>query len=207
MPNTPPLWADQDDLDLLARYEAAEDKDAFLAQLDQEDQDRNTKLASPTALMDYALYYASLGVDIFPLAPGTKNQPLGKWKDIATSDLDTVRAWWAKTPQANIGIPTGRTFDVIDFDGSDGFESMLELQDGFVDDMLAMSITGRGRHIILPVIGIKNSAGKIRAGMDTRGENGYIVAPPSRHPNGAIYRWSNTPTRLIEHWNALKVAA
>jgi len=207
MHNTSPLWRDQDDLDLLAAYDAASDKDAFLAQLDQEDQERDTKLASPTALHDYALYYASLGVDIFPLAPGTKDRPLGKWLEIATSDIDTVRAWWSKTPQANIGIPTGRTFDVIDFDGSDGFESMLAMQDRLVDDMLAMSVTGRGRHIILPVIGIRNSAGKLGAGTDTRGTNGYIVAPPSRHPNGAIYRWSNTPIRLIKHWNALKVAA
>jgi hypothetical protein len=203
----PPLWRDRDDLDLLAAYEAATDKDVFLARLDQKDQERDAKLASPTALANYALYYASLGVDIFPLAPGTKDQPLGKWKDIATSDVDTVRAWWTKTPQANIGIPTGRTFDVIDFDGSDGFESMLEMQERLVGEMLAMSVTGRGRHIILPVIGIKNSAGKLGAGTDTRGTNGYIVAPPSRHPNGSIYRWSSTPTRLIEHWQALKVVA
>jgi len=37
-----------------------------------------------------------------------------------------------------------------------------------------------------------------RPGIDVRGRGGYVVAPPSRHANGTLYRWKTMPavTRL-----------
>lgn len=36
-----------------------------------------------------------------------------------------------------------------------------------------------------------NSAGKLGPGIDTRGQDGYTLIPPSVHPSGAAYRWAD----------------
>lgn len=35
-----------------------------------------------------------------------------------------------------------------------------------------------------------NSARRLGPQLDTRGDGGYVVAPPSIHPNGHAYRWA-----------------
>jgi hypothetical protein len=55
------------------------------------------------------------------------------------------------------------------------------------------AITSRGRHLYFryqPEKPVRNSTGKIAPGIDTRGEGGYTLAPPSVHPSGRIYAWS-----------------
>jgi hypothetical protein len=40
---------------------------------------------------------------------------------------------------------------------------------------------------------IRNSAGKIALGVDVRGEAGYVIIPPSIHPEGTHYEWAGDP--------------
>jgi hypothetical protein len=51
--------------------------------------------------------------------------------------------------------------------------------------------TARGRHLYFLSLGeeIANSAGRLGPGLDVRGARGYVVAPPSRHATGHLYRW------------------
>ena len=143
-----------------------------------------------------ALYYASLGWSVFPLVPREKIPLLSKAKGgnglkDASADLDTVTAWWSRYPDANIGLTTGGPSGlvVVDVDGADG-EAALALY-GTLPDTVE-SHTGKGRHLLF--IGspeIRNSAGKLGPQLDVRAEGGYIVAPPSIHPNGGVYRWAN----------------
>ena len=66
-----------------------------------------------------AIAYADrFQLPVFPCQPkGKKPLTANGFKD-ATTDLQQIRIWWSKTPQANIGIPTGRRsgFDALDID-------------------------------------------------------------------------------------------
>lgn len=121
--------------ELHAALEAGDDETvaAITARLDREDEQRLARLGRLAALAEGALWYAKNGIAVFPLKPGGK-QPLlrraheagdpckggcgqlGHGLHDATTNLAQVRAWWTETPAANIGIPTGHTFDVIDID-------------------------------------------------------------------------------------------
>jgi len=91
---------------------------------------------------------------------------------------------------------TGATsgFFVVDIDGDDGEATLrlLEATHGALPPTVEV-ITGKGRHCYFRlrehgVIG--NTASTIGLGIDTRGEGGYVLAPPSVHPSGRSYAWS-----------------
>jgi hypothetical protein len=46
-----------------------------------------------------------------------------------------------------------------------------------------------------------STAGRIGSHLDTRGDGGYVIAPPSVHPDGPIYRFGNDETlALAPEW-------
>jgi replicative DNA helicase len=52
--------------------------------------------------------------------------------------------------------------------------------------------TGNGVHVYFKMPGgadVRNSAGKVGQGIDVRGTGGYVVIPPSPHPDGGVYEW------------------
>lgn len=156
--------------------------------------------------LDHALFYASRGWRVFPIAPRKKKPPLVKWREESTTDERTIRTWWQVTPMANVGIMCGREsgFVVLDVDADKGGnESLLALiaTNAPLPDT-PESLTGSGgRHILFkhPGIEVGNSANYIGAGLDFRGDGGYIVAPPSIHPDtGRRYEWelSSRPSKI-----------
>jgi len=59
----------------------------------------------------------------------------------STADMEQIRKWWTKTPNANIGIPTGEKSDwlVLDVDdGGDETISALEATYGKLPDTLLL---------------------------------------------------------------------
>ena len=66
-----------------------------------------------------AARFAAAGVPIFPCKPAEK-RPLTEhgFRD-ATSDDRQIARWWSRWPEANIGMPTGRSsaVEVVDIDG------------------------------------------------------------------------------------------
>lgn len=111
----------------------------------------------------------------------------------ATTDAAQIRAWWAQWPDANVGVATGGGLVVVDIDPrSGGDESLVELRRrlGALPDTVECLTGGGGRHIYLAVPGeVRNSAGVLGAGLDVRGDGGYVVAPPSVHGSGRSYGW------------------
>ena len=133
-----------------------------------------------------ALEYAKRGFHVFPLKPQSK-VPLTKngFKD-ATTDAATIRDWWTQTPNANIGIATGRVSGlwVVDVDGAypNTFPPLPE----------STVKTSKGFHYYFaypPEVEIRSRAKIEGACVDVRGEGGYIVVPPSIHPDGGVYEF------------------
>jgi hypothetical protein len=136
------------------------------------------------ALGSSAVWYAEQGWKVFPLAPNSK-QPLVAKRDggnglyDATTDLGQVRQWWKQYPSANIGLPTGEKFDVIDIDGPEGAKSFSKLSEDKVPDVHGKVSTPRGLHLFVLPTGDGNRAG-VLPGIDYRGKGGYVCAPPSQ---------------------------
>ncbi|MDW4572642.1 bifunctional DNA primase/polymerase [Microbacterium sp. M3] len=133
--------------------------------------------------------FAEAGVPIFPCKPAEK-RPLTQHGFLdATTDVDQVRRWWARWPEANIGMPTGATsgLEVVDIDmhgrvrGFAAFE--LARREGLVDRWEALVKTASGgMHAYYPadLHRPQPSWQAARSGIDFRGEGGYVIVPPSR---------------------------
>lgn len=132
---------------------------------------------------------AAAGVPVFPVALRDK-VPLirnGRGFRDATTDLGQVEAWWRRFPQANIGVPTGAASGLVvvdvDVHGTNGYDALNRAdRAGLVTgwEFLVRSPTG-GLHLYYPAVedGEQRSWQAGDAGIDFRGDGGYIVAPPS----------------------------
>ena len=171
--------------------------------------DRMDCISSTNPLHLAALDYAARGWAVLPLEPQGK-APLGLLvphglKD-ATTDVEVITAWWARRPDANVGLLTGEAFDVLDVDGEEGRTAFLERceTEGFTPASLVelpRVVTGRGTHVYGPPTGRGNSTG-ILPHVDWRGQGGYVVAPPSIHENGNVYEWKLAPNGHLPEWPA-----
>jgi hypothetical protein len=111
----------------------------------------------------------------------------------ATAALGAVAAWWRRWPEANIGLPTGAAFVVLDADPKAGGDETLHgLQEthGPLPPTWRVLTGGGGLHAFFqPVPGLRNSAGLLGPGLDIRAEGGYVIAPGSTHASGREYVW------------------
>lgn len=147
-----------------------------------------------------ALWYATeYQWPVFPLVPGQK-RPLTRhgFKD-ATTDPDQVRRWWRDTPDANIGLPTGHAFDVIDVDVPTGTFAWIDLQDtpACPDVHAWVATSSGGIHAYITPTGGGNLAGSIAPGIDYRGIGGFVVGPPSVRADGRRWSWTTPPSPAI----------
>jgi hypothetical protein len=146
-------------------------------------------------LPDAALAYALAGLPVLPLAgkvPRIVNGLNG-----ASTDLAVVAEWWARWPEANIGIRTGTDSGlvVLDVDPCSNGRATLEAlrrEYGPLPRTPTVLTGSGGEHMYFrypATTEVRNSAGKLGAGLDVRGEGGYVVAPPSVHASGNRYTW------------------
>lgn len=145
-------------------------------------------------MLDWVLRYIRLGWGVIPLH-GKKPYTNHGLKDWTLSE-EQARAWWTKWPNANIGLVTGHRFFVIDIDAHRGGEDTWDSLRSKHPPLPATieSITGRGgRHIFYKLpenFRVSNSEDFIGPGIDVRGHGGYVVAPPSIHPDTHVaYNW------------------
>jgi hypothetical protein len=158
-----------------------------------------------TALGEAARRYARGGIPVLPLhtpqdgrcscgkdcGSAGKHPRVRRGVHAATTDLDIVDRWWQQWPTANIGLRTGVRFDVCDIDNPD---ARVELTPLLVPGCAGgpLAATGRGWHFWFAVTG-RGSRASLLPGVDWRGRDAIVAAPPSLHPTGVRYRWLRGP--------------
>ena len=167
----------------------------------------NEPSTRPETLSEWASYYVGQGLPLFPIWPRKKNPVPDHGYKEWTRDAESVKEYWDKNPTCNIGMPTGSVSGivVIDIDvdeerDEDGQRTLYawEKEHGELAETLT-AITGRGGmhmfyHVSMESIDstADNTEDK-RVGIDIRGDGGYVVLPPSIHPNGNGYEWQDWP--------------
>ena len=151
-----------------------------------------------------ALDYARRGWRVLPLyepdptnpsgccCGNTKCRSAGKHPRIpgghnnATIDPNQIDLWWRRWPNANVGIATGDGLLVLDVDPRNGGNgSLADLEQEFDLPSTRTVRTGSGgQHFYFEVTEEVRGASSVRAGIDIKAEGGYVVAPPSLHPEG-----------------------
>jgi len=156
-------------------------------------------------LLQAALGYAAKGLPVFPCNPANK-RPFNEhgFKD-ASTDAAQVEAWWSEWPSAMIGMPTGPASGtwVLDIDDPAAFEAACTI------DLPATrrSVTGKGYHLFFaydPATPVRNAQTHPKTGWpfptlpgaEVRGDGGYVIVPPSRHPSGKLYTWESQSRAL-----------
>ena len=146
-----------------------------------------------------ALDYAKRGLAVFPLAERDKVPCIAGGFKNATTDPEQIAAFWKHRPNANIGIATGGMSGglvVIDCDydearGEDGMRTVrsFEAANGEFPDSACVSTPRGGEHLYFLTDEPFDCSVNSDEGVDRRADGGYVVAPPSIHPNGGMYEW------------------
>lgn len=142
-------------------------------------------------LMAEALEYAAKGWPVFPCKPDKSPYVAGGF-NAATDNPDKIRSWWTRWPEAMIAVPTGAAIGAWVLDIDDEAEFATVAADLHLP-ATRTSRTGKGRHLFFAwdeAEPVRNGAkGTDLPGADVRGEGGYVIVPPSKHPSGARYTW------------------
>jgi hypothetical protein len=157
-------------------------------------------------MLEAAISYASRNLCVFPCEKKIPLTGTGGFKN-ATCDLKLLLEWWTKNPQAQIGVPTGsiNRLLVLDVDGPEGEAALQKLN--LPETFTVETRPGRKQFWFAQPEGVttRNSAGLLAPQIDTRGDGGYVIAPPSiHHQTGKPYRvvknlpWATAPAALIE---------
>lgn len=156
-------------------------------------------------MLDEALIYLDMGWCVYPAhsvdlsnglcscgrkdCPCPGKHPIGRWTEFQ-GRLPTKREVqvWFSNLDCNIGIVTGRISGVVvvDADGEEGLESIRRLK---LSPTLTARTGGGGYHLFYSITHPVSSRVRVTAGVDIRGDGGYVVLPPSTHRSGRTYEW------------------
>lgn len=171
-------------------------------------------------MLKAALWYAKKkNFCVIPIRNDGSKKALIKWLPYqkTKSTEKEIKEWWAKWPDANIGIVTGKISSLTVFD----FDWHKMTQDQLADAKNDFPVVATPT-VISPRLGehryfeyaeeVPNKSG-VGAHIDTRNDGGYIIAPPSKNGSGS-YQWQDkakindmslrqVPPRYLKIINAL----
>jgi Bifunctional DNA primase/polymerase, N-terminal/Primase C terminal 2 (PriCT-2)/Protein of unknown function (DUF3987) len=148
-----------------------------------------------------ALALARQGFNVFPCHSGgpdvKKPKPGIFWRSVSTSNERTINSWWQKWPDAVPGLALEKSgLIAIDADAHDGkangVEAFSALMDanGYHPDTAPLVLTpNQGNHHFFkqPSKALGNGRGLLPAGIDVRGQGGYVIAPGATLDDGRSY--------------------
>ena len=145
-----------------------------------------------STVLDAALAYAGRGMLVHPIRAGQKEPASPHGFRDATTDPARIRAWFERSPDLNVAFATGSGSGrwVLDADAGSA-DTLLdwERDRGGLPDTPKLR-TGRGGlqwHFLNPPGLLIPSRVKFATGVDTRGEGGYALLPPS--VTKSAYTW------------------
>jgi len=129
-----------------------------------------------------ALELAECGVAVFPAEAETKRPLTAHGYKDATIRPRVVKRLWRQHPDALVAVPTGSPSGLLVVDVDPAGRTWLGEH---VDDLDAprLHVSRRGFHLVYAVAEdgerVPCSAGRIAAGVDVRGDGGYVVWWPA----------------------------
>ena len=128
------------------------------------------------------------------------------WQMLASTDLDTVGRWWLTMPEANVILPTGRVFDVLDVPARVGMTALSRMErSGLRPGPVAISAGDRAYFFVrtrgAPAdenewwschLDCEPEEVADVSGLRWHCRDSYVIAPPSRYGNGGT-RWLRNP--------------
>lgn len=147
------------------------------------------------SMLKHALALALQGYEVFPLVGKVPAIAGGRGCLDATTDVEAITRHWTARPRANIGLrlPVGQIVIDIDprHDGHLGLQQLEAAHGPLPATRTAESGRGDGGrhfHFLAPSHPVTDA--RTPGGVDLKTRGGYVVAPPSLHPDsGRPYRW------------------
>ena len=151
------------------------------------------------SMLDHALFYSTLGWRVIPLEHRQKKPLTSNWTLNASRDWNVIKHWWTESgwDEPNIGLLCGDSFDVLDIDGSEGWETVKRaVRGGPYGHAGPVVKTASGFHLHFEPTGLDKCKpfgpnGKV----DYQARGAQAVAPPSIHPSGVRYEWIRDPVK------------
>lgn len=148
-----------------------------------------------TSVLAAALWYARCEWPVLPLQGKIARLP--DWPHAASTDPAQLNRWFSQ-PGRNVGVVTGPrsgllVLDVDPRNGGTGSLGALEAEVGVLPGTLTALTGGGGCHLVFRYpdgVTVKSRANALGPGLDVKAAGGYIVVPPSIHPDtGGAYEW------------------
>lgn len=140
-----------------------------------------------SAIQDAAVDYERRSWSVIRLKGKIPAEPWAEYQSRRMS-LEEIEA----RPWPGVGIVTGAISEIVVLD-ADSPEAVEELKRRG-HPATSMVKTARGMHAYFRHPGgeLPTRIG-LGSGLDLKGDGGYVVAPPSKHPSGSVYEWIISP--------------
>jgi len=163
-----------------------------------------------SAILDCALQLAQQKVRFFPVRPNSKLPAVTDFSTKATSNPEQLTEYFGAT-DFNSGIACGKVaeglylvgFDIDNKKGGNGYETvelMAELGEEFPLTWAQKTPSGGEHRLFWSPVPIKQGTNVAGAGVDFRGDGGYLVGPGSKI-GGVYYNvLHNLPIAKFPQW-------